>query len=85
MIRSAIFFFCLMFCSAISLASGQVSKSEKAALVDLYNSTNGKEWNAPWDLDAPVDTWKGVEVKDGKVVGLTLFMNNLNLFYQGIM
>lgn len=67
-----------MFSAGISFASGQISPKEKSALVNLYNSTNGEDWNVSWDLTAPVDTWKGVEVDNGHVVGLTLFMNNLN-------
>ena len=77
MIRATIFFFCLMFSSGISFANGTIAPNEKSALVDLYNSTNGEEWNTSWDLSASVDTWKGVELKDGHVVGITLFMNNL--------
>ena len=72
------FFFCLLFAIGISFASGQVSPEEKAALVDLYNSTNGPEWNTSWDLEAPANTWKGIEVQDGHVTGITLFMNNLS-------
>ena len=78
MLRITIFLFCLMSSAGISLANGQVSPKEKSALVDLYNSTNGKEWNSSWDLNAPVNTWKGVEINQGHVIGLTLFMNNLN-------
>ena len=55
--------------------------SDKAALVDLYNSTNGASWTKPWDLAADIATWQGVTVGDTKegtrVIGLDLRENNL--------
>lgn len=57
--------------------SAQISSSEKQALIDIYNSTNGPEWNTSWDLNQPVSTWHGVTVKNNKVVELDLGFNNL--------
>ncbi|WP_299311241.1 leucine-rich repeat domain-containing protein [uncultured Aquimarina sp.] len=56
-----------------------VSESEKQALIDLYNSTDGANWinNTNWLTDAPVCDWFGVTVVDGKVVTLYLLNNNL--------
>ncbi len=61
-----------------------VSETEKQALLDLYNSTNGDNWtntlagNQPWDTNIPVCDWFGVTVVDEKVTGLELGSNNLS-------
>ncbi|MEE9363949.1 MAG: leucine-rich repeat domain-containing protein [Cellulophaga sp.] len=60
-----------------------VSETEKQALLDLYNSTNGDNWtntlagNQPWDATIPVCDWFGLTVVDGKVTRLDLVRNNL--------
>ena len=59
-------------------AFAEVSSNQKQALIDLYNATNGSEWNTTWNLDADVSTWHGVRVINNNVVGLNLSMNNLN-------
>ena len=33
-------------------------------LVNLYNATNGDQWENPWDLSQPVSTWHGVTLTD---------------------
>ena len=53
---------------------------DRAALVALYNATNGAGWtnNANWNTNAPLDQWFGVNTDaDGRVVDLTLGNNNL--------
>ena len=60
------------------LSIGQVSTSEKNALIALSKATKGELWKHPWDLTTPVETWHGVEVVDQKVVALRLDFNNLN-------
>lgn len=57
-----------------------VSESEKQALIDLYNSTDGANWtnNTNWLTDAPVCDWYGVTGVADKITGLTLENNNLN-------
>ena len=49
------------------------------ALVALYNSTDGSNWNdaTNW-LNGPVFTWVGVNVEDGRVRDIQLCGNNLN-------
>nr|WP_299384833.1 immunoglobulin domain-containing protein [Allomuricauda sp.] len=60
-----------------------VSATERQALLDLYNSTNGANWtntvanNQPWDINIPVCDWYGVTVVNGNVTELKL-TNNLN-------
>ena len=49
------------------------------ALVTLYLSTEGWNWDTKWDLNQPVSTWHGVTLnQDGCVTGLSLNNNNLN-------
>ena len=64
-----------MFLTVFAFAN--VSTSEKDALISLYNSTQGNQWNTSWNLDSPIESWYGVTVEEGKVVELNLFMNNL--------
>lgn len=60
--------------------NAQISKSEKSALVDLYNSTNGDAWTISWNLNSSSENWHGVLIKDDHVVSIVLTNNNL----QGI-
>jgi len=65
------FFLCTL------LATAQVSLKEKGALLDLYNSTNGTQWTSSWDVNQPVNSWKGVTVLNNKIIALSLTDNNL--------
>ena len=54
--------------------------SGRAALVALYNATDGDNWydNTNWLSDAPLGEWYGVDTNDnGRVVELELDDNNL--------
>lgn len=55
-----------------------VSESDSLALVALYNSTNGQNWNynTNW-LTGPVNSWYGIEVNSGAVTEINLDQNNL--------
>jgi Leucine-rich repeat (LRR) protein len=68
----------LLVSMGIHTVTAQVSSQQREALVDIYNETNGAEWNKSWDLTAAVSTWSGVTVIDNKVVALSLINNNLN-------
>lgn len=57
---------------------GQISQIEKEALISLYQSTNGQEWNRSWDLNTEVITWDGITIQNGHVTELKLLFNNLN-------
>ncbi|WP_298538946.1 hypothetical protein [uncultured Aquimarina sp.] len=68
------------------VAIAQVSPSERQALIDLYNATDGDNWsntiagNQPWLVNDPtslVSDWFGVSVVDGKITSLSLVGNNL--------
>ncbi|MEM6541535.1 MAG: hypothetical protein AAF634_10255, partial [Bacteroidota bacterium] len=78
--RTATLFFLVLQGSAFSLFSNvvEISAEERKALLDIYEYTQGQEWNRVWDLDLPVSSWHGVLVRDHRVVGLNLFNNNLN-------
>ena len=54
--------------------------SDRAALVALYNATNGASWitNTNWLSDRPLDQWHGVTTNsDGRVAELWLWVNKL--------
>ena len=67
--------FSLFFLTTICIA--EVSKTEKKALIDLYNAANGQHWVKKWDLKSPVSQWYGVTIVNDKVVEVNLFHNNL--------
>ncbi|MBQ4820656.1 immunoglobulin domain-containing protein [Aquimarina sp. MMG016] len=63
-----------------------VSQQERQALIELYNATNGDNWentvagNKPWMINDPnssVCDWYGVKVVNGSVDELQLEQNNL--------
>ncbi len=57
----------------------QVTEGDSLALVELFDSTDGHNWNdtTNWN-NGPVGTWHGVTVSDGRVTSLHLGGNNLN-------
>src|SRR5690606_4782162 len=65
-----------MFIAAVVVA--QVSKQEKQVLLNLYSATDGSNWNNPWNLEKPVDTWHGITIENNKVTEINLLFNNLN-------
>src|SRR6266542_1366156 len=73
--------FCLVFalCANINTSHAQVNVQDSLALVDLYNSTNGPNWNnhTNWLTKNPVSTWYGVTIKNKRVTQIVLPMNNL--------
>lgn len=58
----------------------QVNLNDSLALVAIYNSTNGPNWtnNTNWLSTAPLSTWNGVVLFNGRVRQLFLNGNNLN-------
>ena len=53
---------------------------DSVALVALYNSTNGANWQSKtnWLSDRPIGEWKGVRTNLGRVYDLTLTGNRLS-------
>ena len=67
----------LAFCSAPPTGP---SLGDRAALVALYNATDGANWqdNDNWLSDAPIGEWDGVITDDnGRVIALLLHNNRL--------
>lgn len=62
-----------------SSLSAQVPEQDSLALVALYDSTNGDQWQVRtnWKTDQPVATWYGVRVDNGRVTDVELIDNNL--------
>ena len=63
--------------TTVGFAQKNISNEEKLALVALYEQTNGDDWKNSWNLEESVTTWQGVKLKEGKVVAINLFNNNL--------
>ncbi|MDO5614999.1 MAG: T9SS type A sorting domain-containing protein [Cruoricaptor ignavus] len=58
----------------------QIPDAEYQALVDFYNSANGKNWYNKWDVttnNLHEGAWYGLRIEDGHIVGLVLGNNNL--------
>ena len=58
-----------------------VENPDRAALVALYNATDGPNWgnNENWLTAAPLSEWHGITTdRDGRVVQITLFRNQLS-------
>ncbi len=73
-------FITLLFSFTINAsAQGGVSSADYNALVDLYNSTNGANWtiHTNWLTAAPVSSWYGIGVSNGRVTNINLPTNNL--------
>ena len=75
-VRGLLLFVAVGLCAAASnaLAQGSVA-TDRAALVALYNATNGSSWtiNTNWLSDAPLSEWFGVQTdRNGRVIQLDL-------------
>ncbi|MTI41101.1 T9SS type A sorting domain-containing protein [Fulvivirga lutimaris] len=70
---------CSKFSEEITLLDGSTLESDSLALVDLYNKTDGDNWNdkTNW-LVGDVSTWSNVAVVGNRVTALRLNSNNLN-------
>ena len=58
-----------------------IDASDRAALVALYDATNGENWknNTNWKTDKPLGEWYGVSANDsGQVIELSLSNNGLS-------
>lgn len=59
--------------------TGEIPQLQKDALIAIYNSTNGDNWNnnTNWLSNEPLSTWYGVKVKGNKITELNFSGNNL--------
>ncbi len=65
----------------VGLPAPTSAATDRAALVALYNATDGANWrdNAKWLTDAPIGEWSGVTTDaDGRVTELDLWLNKLS-------
>ena len=67
---------CISFVSVIIFAG--IPLKEKQALIDLYTSTNGDQWNESWNLNEAPSQWKGVTILNDHVLEINLTNNNLS-------
>ena len=66
---------------ATAIPSAGSPATDRAALIALYNATDGANWtnNRNWLSNTPIREWEGVTVDDsGRVVKLFLSQNQLN-------
>jgi Leucine-rich repeat (LRR) protein len=89
--KKVIFCFSIIFAALLSnFIFGAIPASERAALIALYNSTNGAGWtnNSGWKTP-PLDTdgfampgtegnWRGVYLSGDHVISIYLYRNQLN-------
>lgn len=69
----------IFFCFSVSFFSQEISlyPAERTALVSLYQSTNGEQWNIRWDFTKDSKYWYGLKIQNGHVIELRLNANNL--------
>ncbi|TDX84170.1 leucine-rich repeat domain-containing protein [Epilithonimonas xixisoli] len=63
------------------LAQWSISNAERGALINIYNATDGENWNRTWDLEKDPRNWFGVAIKNGVVVELNLSGNALSGYF----
>ena len=56
-------------------------EADSLALVELFNNTDGPQWNTPWTFEDPVYLWPGIVVQNRRVTGIDLSNNNLTGHY----
>ena len=65
----------------VSIAAPTNRATDRAALIEFYNATNGPDWtnNTNWLSDTPIEQWHGVITgRAGRVVALQLHDNQLS-------
>lgn len=69
-------------------AQWSIPNTQRDALISIYNTTNGSQWNRPWDLQKDPRNWFGITIKNGDVTEIALnnnalqgvFPNSLSIF-----
>lgn len=72
---------CVYRSESLFILDGSTLESDSLALVDLYNNTNGPNWNNNTNWLQPgslVQNWFGVTVVGGRVTEIDLTFNNLD-------
>ena len=78
--KTKLLLFAIIFCFVFNGLQAQVDVDDSLALVDLYKSTNGKNWvvSTNWLTKKPVSTWWGIVVVNGRVGRIYLNGNSLS-------
>ena len=78
MMRATLISLTLIVSIIVSPLKAQVIESDSLALVDMYNSLDGPNWNnsTNW-LNGPVGSWYGIKVEDERVTFIVLGSNGL--------
>ncbi|MDD1524731.1 T9SS type A sorting domain-containing protein [Riemerella anatipestifer] len=76
LLKTFLYFLFFTFYSFLN-AQGIIA-SEKEVLVQIYQQTDGKNWNRTWDLSADPSEWFGVNTNNGSVTELRLNGNLLH-------
>lgn len=71
------FLFFLLFSQLYFSQNWSISFAERAALVNIYNSTSGETWSQKWDLEKDPKNWYGIKIKNGSVIEINLRGNAL--------
>ena len=72
-----VFLVMLLIFALVNVANAQITKQEKDALIDIYQRTNGENWEKKWNLEESEMTWYGVKIVANHVVEINLFRNNV--------
>lgn len=69
----------LSICCSNKVNAQWVAVQDSLALVDLYDSTDGPNWNnnSGWKTNTPVAAWAGVTVSNNRVAGLRFTGNKM--------
>ena len=63
---------CIFFLFMERKTYSQISQNDSLALISLYDSTDGPNWENIWDLKTKVEDWYGVNIIGERVTSLNL-------------
>ncbi|MEM6342941.1 MAG: FG-GAP-like repeat-containing protein [Bacteroidota bacterium] len=79
LIRTSSIFIILFICISGKLKSQCNPVADSIALLNLYHSTDGPNWNISWDTTQPISSWYGIQLgTDGCVIEISLRYNALS-------
>lgn len=63
----------------LMVVKAKARSRDSLALVALYESTNGPQWNTRWDLRRPMSAWESIQLdEEGRVMSIVLISNRLS-------
>lgn len=72
-----LFFYSYFTIDSFSQCECSVIANDSLALVEIYESTDGRNWSNPWQLNQKVTTWGGIIIENQRIVALNF--NNRGL------